>query len=63
MIFGDHTWVPVLQDWMIEMQPLLVTVGLAGGVLAVWQLVLSTFEPKKRWNEFRHPKDAGDEEE
>jgi len=53
MILGDHTWVPELWDWVVELQPLLVTVGLVGGVLAVWQLVLTTFEPKKRWKELR----------
>lgn len=53
MIFGDHTWVPMLPDWWFELVPLLVAIGLVGGVLAVWQLVLSTFEPRKRWKQWR----------
>lgn len=60
MILGDHTWVPVLPEWVIEMQPLLVSIGLIGGVLAVWQLVLSTFEPKKRWKQWRKKKGMTD---
>ena len=63
MILAEHTWVPVLPDWIIEGQPLLVTIGLLGGVLAVWQLVLSTFEPKKRWKQWRHKRKSEDEEE
>ncbi len=53
MILADHTWVPVLPEWVAELNPILVTVGLAGGVLVLWQLVLSTFEPRKKWAKFR----------
>ncbi len=52
-MIADHTWVPVLQDWMVEIQPIIVAFGLVGVVLGVWQLVLSTFEPRKRWKQWR----------
>ncbi len=55
MILADHTWVPVLPEWVAELNPILVTVGLIGGVLVLWQLVLSTFEPRKRWAKLRSP--------
>jgi len=59
MILAEHTWVPTLPEWVVEIQPLLVLVGLIGGVLVLWQIVLTTFEPRKRWKQFRHK----DEEE
>ncbi len=54
MIVADHTWVPVLPEWVVELQPLLVLGGLIGGVFVLWQMVLTTFEPHKRWKQFRH---------
>ena len=54
MIFADHTWVPELPAWVVELQPLLVLAGLLGGVFVLWQMVLTTFEPHKRWKQFRH---------
>ncbi len=56
-MLAEHTWVPVLPEWVIEAQPILVVVGLIGGVFVLWQLVLSTFQPRKRWAEFRHKKE------
>ncbi len=56
MIVADHTWVPVLPQWVVELQPLLVLAGLMGGVFVLWQMVLTTFEPHKRWKQFRHKK-------
>ena len=54
MILADHTWVPTLPEWVVELQPLLVLAGLLGGVFVLWQMVLTTFEPHKRWKQFRH---------
>ncbi len=54
MILAEHTWVPVLPEWVVELQPLLVLGGLIGGVFVLWQMVLTTFEPHKRWKQFRH---------
>ena len=54
MILADHTWVPTLPEWVVELQPLLVLAGLMGGVFVLWQMVLTTFEPHKRWKQFRH---------
>lgn len=54
MIVAEHTWVPVLPEWVVELQPLLVLAGLLGGVFVLWQMVLTTFEPHKRWRQFRH---------
>lgn len=54
MTFAEHTWVPVLPEWVVEIQPLLVLAGLLGGVFVLWQMVLTTFEPRKRWKQFRH---------
>ena len=54
MIVAEHTWVPVLPEWVVELQPLLVLLGLLGGVFVLWQMVLTTFEPRKRWKQFRH---------
>ncbi len=56
MVFADHTWVPVLPEWVAELNPILVTVGLIGGVLVLWQLVLTTFEPRKRIKRWREGK-------
>ena len=53
MILAEHTWVPVLPQWMVELQPILVVLGLFAGVLVLWQMVLTTFEPRKRWKQFR----------
>jgi hypothetical protein len=53
-MFADHTWVPTLPEWVVELQPLLVLAGLLAGVFVLWQMVLQTFEPHKRWNQFRH---------
>ncbi len=54
MIFAEHTWVPTLPEWVIELQPLLVLAGLLAGVFVLWQMMLTTFEPRKRWNQWRH---------
>lgn len=54
MILAAHTWVPELPDWVIELQPILVSLGLLAGALVLWQMVLQTFEPRKRWRQFRH---------
>ena len=54
MILAEHTWIPTLPEWVVELQPLLVLAGLLGGVFVLWQMVLTTFEPRKRWAEFRH---------
>ncbi len=62
MIFADHTWVPVLPEWVAELNPILVTVGLIGGVLVLWQLVLTTFEPRKRIKRWRKGKIDNDGE-
>ena len=56
MVLADHTWVPVLPEWVAELNPILVTVGLIGGVLVLWQLVLTTFEPRKRIKRWREGK-------
>ena len=54
MIVAEHTWVPTLPDWVIEFQPILVLLGLMAGVFVLWQIMLTTFEPRKRWKQFRH---------
>ena len=54
MILAEHTWVPTLPEWVVELQPLLVLAGLLGGVFVLWQMVLTTFEPRERWRQFRH---------
>ncbi len=61
MIVAEHTWVPVLPEWVVELQPLLVLAGLLAGVFVLWQMLLTTFQPKKRWAQFRH-KDEEEEE-
>ena len=48
-----HAW-PELAEWVVELQPLLVLAGLMGGVFVLLQMVLTTFEPRKRWKQFRH---------
>ncbi len=53
MILAEHTWVPTLPEWVIELQPLLVLAGLLAGVFVLWQMMLTTFEPRKRWNQWR----------
>ncbi len=53
MTLAEHTWIPVLPEWVVELQPLLVFGGLIGGVFVLWQMVLTTFEPHKRWKQFR----------
>jgi len=62
-ILADHTWVPALPDWVGELNPLLVTIGLFGGVLVLWQLVIQTFEPRKRWQKFKARNQGSEEEE
>ncbi len=54
MIVAEHTWVPVLPEWVVELQPLLVFAGLLAGVIVLGQLVWHIFEPRKRWAQFRH---------
>ncbi len=62
MTFAEHTWVPVLPEWVVELQPLLVLAGLLAGVFVLWQMLLSTFQPRKRWAQFRHKEeDDGDD--
>ncbi len=61
MTFADHTWVPTLPEWVVELQPLLVLAGLLAGVFVLWQMLLSTFQPRKRWAQFRHKRNKEDE--
>ena len=63
MIVAEHTWVPVLPEWVVELQPLLVLAGLLAGVFVLWQMLLSTFQPKKRWAQFRHKEEADADED
>ena len=54
MIIAEHTWVPTLPEWVVELQPILVFLGLTAGVGVLWLTMLAIFEPRKRWRQFRH---------
>ncbi len=54
MIVAEHTWVPTLPEWVVELQPILVFLGLTAGVGVLWLTMLAIFEPRKRWRQFRH---------